>query len=182
MKVKAITLLAVVAMVAALFTGCGSDKPAASNDSQNNNKPADVTTTASLVNKEDAFLNAISTKGTWIICTLQDMKIDKELVVEGEFHDKAVATNKIYRKLGLYAQDANKNVTARYTLTAPKMTVKSESFKIQGGTFVGDVYVEAKGFVLTDATIQGNVYFASQEYKDSADLTKGKVTGAAEVK
>ena len=30
------------------------------------------------------------------------------------------------------------------------MTVKSENFKIQGGTVKGDVYVEANGFTVAD--------------------------------
>jgi len=147
----------------------------------------DAVTSASLVNEEAAFINAISKDGTWIIATLNDLSIDKELVLEGEFHDKADATKDLYRKIALYAQDADHKVTARYTLTAPKLTIKSPNAKIQGGTFKGDVYVEANGFTVQDATIDGNIYFASQEYKDScviaADAGKeGKVTGNMEVK
>ena len=52
------------------------------------------------------------------------------------------------------------------------MTV--ENFKVQAGTVKGDVYVEANGFTLTeDTTIDGNVYFASEDVK-SALLLKVK--------
>ena len=61
------------------------------------------------------------------------------------------------------------------------MTVQSENFKIQGGTFVGDVYVEANGFTV-DATakVDGNVYYKSDEFKASA-VIDGEVTGEQEV-
>jgi hypothetical protein len=63
------------------------------------------------------------------------------------------------------------------------MTIKSPNTKLQGGKFVGDVYVEANGFILTDAEVDGNVYFANEEYKASADLSnEATVTGVTEVK
>jgi hypothetical protein len=63
------------------------------------------------------------------------------------------------------------------------MIVKSENFRIQGGTFIGDVYVEANGFnVGKAATVDGNIYFASQEYMDSFYVDEsGKVTGTTEL-
>ena len=182
MKIKAIALLLIVVTTITLLAGCGSKQA-----SDTKKEEADVVTTASLVNQKDALLKAMSKDGTWIVCTLGDMTVDKELVLEGEFHDKADASKPLYRKLGLYAQDENHKVTARYTLTAPKLTIKSPNAKIQGGTFKGDVYVEAKGFTVQDATVDGNIYFASQEYKDSFVLPTeegkaGKVTGTVEVK
>lgn len=54
--------------------------------------------------------------------------------------------------------------------------------KIQGGTFIGDVYVESAGFTLTDGTIDGNLYFASQEIMDSFMNEEGEVTGESAVK
>ena len=201
---KILSLVLVLAITLFIFVGC-SQKPATTTPAPTpapaTETPApaapatpaapaapatDAVTSASLVNEEGAFINAMSKEGTWIICTLKDLTTEKELVVDGEFHDKADATKDIYRKLALYAQDANRKVTARYTLTAPKLTVKSENFKIQGGTFKGDVYVEANGFNVSDATVDGNVYFATQEYKDSAVIAtdagkEGKVTGTMEL-
>ncbi len=87
------------------------------------------------------------------------------------------------RKIALYDQDQNRNKTASYTLTAPKLIVRSEDARIQGGTFVGDVYVESKGFSIVDAKVQGNVYFASEELKATFKLeSNGSVIGVTEVK
>ena len=143
---------------------------------------ADVVTTASIVNDADALVKALSADGTWIVATLSDITVDEEIVVDGEFYDKNDKSKGIYRKLAPYTQDKDHNVLERYTVTVPKMTVKSENFKVQAGTVKGDVYVEANGFTLTeDATIDGNVYFASEDVK-SASVIEGKVTGAQEVK
>ncbi len=143
----------------------------------------DAVTTASIVTEEEAFLNAISENGTWIIATLNDLTFDQELVLEGEFHNKDDEAQDLYRKIAPYTQDADHNVTGRFTITAPKLTVKSPNTRIQGGTFVGDVYVESNGFTLRDAKIEGNLYFASEEAKSSSDLTNAaEVTGAVEVK
>ena len=108
----------------------------------------DVVTTASIVDNADALVKAASAEGNWIFAILNDVTMDKELVVAGEFHDKGDAANPIYRKFAPYTQDKDHNVTARYTLTVPKMTVQSENFKMQAGTVKGDVYVEANGFTL----------------------------------
>ena len=110
------------------------------------------------------------------------MKYSQELVVECLFYDKNDTSANIYRKLALYTQDADRNITASFTITAPSLTVRSENFKIQGGTFVGDVYVEAPGFTIVKGTVEGNVYFASQELMDAfvADET-GIVTGTMSV-
>ena len=143
---------------------------------------ADVVTTASIVNDADALVKALSADGTWIVATLSDITVDEEIVVDGEFYDKNDKSKGIYRKLAPYTQDKDHNVLERFTVTVPKMTVKSENFKVQAGTVKGDVYVEANGFTLTeDATIDGNVYFASEDVK-SASVIEGKVTGAQEVK
>lgn len=168
-------------LAAALLSGCGNSNDNAANDA-NNGKQADVVTTASIVNQGDAFVNAVSDKGTWIIAVLNDLTIDKDVTVSGEFHDKGAADGDIYRKIALYAQDADHNITATYTLTVPKLTVQSENLRIQGGTVKGDVYVEANGFNLHEtASVDGNVYFANEDVKASAKID-GKVTGVTEVK
>jgi uncharacterized membrane protein len=178
MKKKLLNWICLTVLIMAVFlSGCSSNPPGT----------ADIVTTASIVNNDNALANALSKNGTWIVAIVQDISTNKELVIEGDFHDKNDNKQPLYRKLALYAQDENKNVTARYALTAPKLTVKSPNMKIQGGTFKGDVYVQAKGFTIQDATVDGNVYFASQEYMDSFVLPTeegkvGKVTGVTEVK
>ncbi|WP_338452257.1 polymer-forming cytoskeletal protein [Niallia oryzisoli] len=191
MKFKA--LLASTLLVGSL-AACGTDEKASDETAEKATaqestetkteiaEKADAVTTASIVNDAEGLKKAASTEGTWIFAILNDVTIDDELVVAGEFHDKGDAANPIYRKFAPYAQDENHNVTARYTLTVPKMTVQSENFKVQAGTVKGDVYVEAKGFTLTaDATIDGNIYYASEDLKATA-VIEGKVTGAQEVK
>lgn len=179
--------LLVAGVAIALLSGCGAKEEKAAEP----NKPAeqtavgeqpDAVTTASIVNDADAFINAVSEQGTWIIATLGDLTVDKDVVVAGEFHDKNKPDGDIYRKIALYKQDENHNITASFTLTVPKLTVQSENLRIQGGTVKGDVYVEANGFNLHEsATVDGNIYFANEDVKASAKID-GKVTGTAEVK
>jgi hypothetical protein len=101
--------------------------------------------------------------------------------MEGEFKNgkKDDAGNElIQRKLALYAQDENRNITARYTLTAPKLTVTSPKASIQKGTFKGDLYIGVVDFELVDATIDGNVYFTSEEAKSTFKMDEtSKITG-----
>lgn len=143
---------------------------------------ADVITTASKVNTEEDFIKAIAKDGTWIIITLRDLTFDTELVVEGEFHDKGDAGQALYRKLAPYTENTFHQVVKRFTITAPKLTIKSPNTRLEGGTFVGDVYVEADGFTILDARVEGNVYFAQEEYKTSFRLYEGVVTGETAVK
>jgi hypothetical protein len=172
---KKIAVLGMAFLLAAgLVTGCGGKE-----DGNKGKDAPDVVTSASVVDNNEAFVKAISKDGTWIAATLNDLTFDKELVVEGEFTNK----DAIARKIALYTQDADHNITASFKLTAPKLIIKSENTRLQGGTFVGDVYVEANGFVVTKATVEGNVYFANDEYKASFDASnEGKVTGVTEVK
>lgn len=205
MKVR-ITLLTLL-LFSVLFTGCGrnddgnngdpttapttaatkaptaaaTQAPANTTTTSPSPTGADVVTTASIVNTEDAFLNAISNEGTWIIALLNDLKTDKELVLEGEFKNGKkddAGADIVQRKIALYAQNENREVTARYTLTAPKITIRSPKASIQKGIFVGDVIVDVDGFELVDQEIQGNVYFTKQEYMDSFVMDEtSKITG-----
>lgn len=188
MKFKSLVLA--LLMTTTLITGCNK-KPAPQQPQQpNQTSPAEttpnVTTSASIVNTPDAFVKAISNTGTWIIATTQDLTIDKDLVLDGEFKNgKKDANGKdiIQRKIALYTQDDKRNVTARFKLTAPKLTILSPNASIQHGTFKGDLYVTAKNFKLVDAKIEGNLYFTNDEAK--ATFTKddqSSVSGKTELK
>lgn len=146
----------------------------------------DVKTTPSIVNTREAFEKAISKDGTWIICLLTDLSFDKDLVLEGEFTNGKKDTagkDVIQRKIALYEQDENRKVTAKYTLTAPKLTINSPESRIQSGTFKGDLYISSKNFQLVDTTVEGNVYFTSEEAKSTFNMDKtSKVTGKQELK
>ena len=186
MKIKVLILTLILSIV--LIGGCTPKEtpapapdpiPEAPSSEDLDTEGPDVVTTPSIATNEDELQTAMSDKGTWIIILQEDMTTDKDLVLEGEFTNRDV----IARKIALYAQDAERKKTATYTLTAPKLTVRSENARIQGGTFVGDVFVEANGFAVVDAKVQGNVTFASEEFKSSfVTEDDGTVTGTTEVK
>jgi hypothetical protein len=194
MKAKAILLS--IAIAATVFTGCAAketttppaEKPATEAKTETK---TDVVTTASIVNEAAAFEKAISKDGTWIICTLNDLTFTKDLVLEGEFKngkkDEKTGAELIQRKIAPYTQKKNaegKNeVVDRFTITAPKLTIKSPVARLQAGTFKGDIYVETKDFQLVDAKVEGNIYFASEEAKAGFKMDdKSTVSGKQEVK
>jgi len=147
---------------------------------------ADAISSASIVNNPDDFIKAIGTNGTWIIALTKDLTIDKEISLDGEYKNGKkddAGKDIIQRKIALYSQDSNRNITARYTLTAPKLTINSPEASIQHGTFNGDLYVNVKNFQLVDAIVNGNVYFASEEIKNSFKMDEqSKITGKQEIK
>ena len=139
----------------------------------------DSVTSASLVNDEAAFEKAISPTCTWIIAIQRDMVINKDLVLEGALlKDGAVSG----RKIALYYHDGDNYTTARFTLTAPKLTIKSINSSMQKGIFVGDLYVSASGFTVKETRIEGNVIFATQALKDAFKLDAlSSITGTQTV-
>jgi hypothetical protein len=184
---------AVIAIV--LLVGCGNSNnnnanvtptatttPGNANNegtANNPNNTTDAVTSASVVDNEESFKKAISADGTWIAATLKDLTFTEDIVLDGQFTNK----DEPARKIALYTQDADHNITNSFKLTAPKLTIKSKNARIQGGTFIGDVYVEAEGFSLVNATVEGNVYFTDAKYQSTFDTSdQGKVTGVTEVK
>lgn len=209
MKMKKLALFTVSAVMSvSVLVGCSSTKTAAtptptakattpaattpaSTAKATATTPAstakvDTVTTASLVNTEDAFAKGIGKDGKWIVSVLKDLKFDKEIVLDGTFKngkkdDKG--NDVIQRKISLYEQDDKKNVTARYTLTAPKLTVNSPNARIQSGTFKGDLYISAENFELVDAKVDGNVYFLNDKAQSTFKKDdKSSVTGKTELK
>jgi len=112
---------------------------------------------------------------SWILIIQQDLSVDEKIVLDGEFKNDG----EFDCKLALYDQDDDHNVTDRYTLEAPSITVKSPNTRFKGGIFVGDVYVEAEGFELESGfTIDGNLYFENEAAKNSFIISGGAtVTG-----
>ena len=138
----------------------------------------DAVTTASIVNNNDAFVKAVGAKGAWIAAVLNDLKFDKEVVIDGQFTHAGT----LLRKIALYAQDDKRVVTARYTLTVPKLTIKSYATRIQSGIVVGDIYVDGKNFWLVDTTVKGNIYFLNSAAKSTFKMDKtSKVTGVKQL-
>ena len=196
---KTLILLLIVSLVSS-FAGCGGNDDTGNNGSDNNTPTpstitspgatsqgaTDVQTTASIVDNEAAFKNAISSKGTWIIATLKDLTFTEDLVLDGDFtNGKKDTAGKdiVQRKIALYSQDENRIVTARYTLTAPKLTINSPMASIQHGIFKGDLYVTSDNFQLVDQKVDGNVYFTTDSAKATFLMdTPSAITGKQEVK
>lgn len=194
---KTFILLLIVSLIFA-FAGCGGndgDDNGADNGADNNTTTGgavddqnenDAVTTASIVDEEAAFKEAISSTGTWIICTLKDLTFDEDIVLEGEFTNGKKddqGNDIVQRKIGLYTQDEDRNVTNRFTLTAPTLTINSPMASIQHGTFVGDLYVSQDNFKLVDMKVEGNVYFTTESAKSTFEMdADSSVTGEQQVK
>lgn len=178
---KTLTRLIIIALFIFILTGCSSNK-----SDQTTADKTDAVSSASVVNTADAFKKAISSNGTWIIAITGDLDINEELLVEGEFKNGRKDDNGkdiLQRKIALYSQDENRNITARYTLTVPRLTVTSPEASIQHGTLKGDLYVSVANFKLIDATVDGNVYFTTEEAMSSFTMDEtSKITGNQELK
>jgi hypothetical protein len=176
---RVVSILAATILSLGVFAGCAKTPAPAPKPTPEVADKTDAMTTASIVNKQDAFLKATSKEGTWIIATLKDLTVTKDIVLEGEFKNGKKDTagkELIQRKIALYTQDDKRNVTARFTLTAPKITIKSPVASIQHGTFKGDIYVETADFQLIDTKVEGNVYF-----KDAAAMAGFKMDATSSV-
>lgn len=147
---------------------------------EESNEESDATTgaTQSIIASADDLEKGMSSEGGWIVIFEGDVESDEELTLEGGVENN---DGEIARKLALYTQDDDRNVTKRYTLTAPMLTVESENARIQNGTFKGDVHVNANNFQLPGGTIDGDLTFASEELQESAQLEEGEVTGEISV-
>lgn len=179
---KTLAKLTMLILAITLLTGCSSKN---SNQETTKTPNADAVSSASIVNAADDFKKAISSEGTWIIAITEDLTVDDELLVDGEFKNgkqDESGNDILQRKIALYSQDENRNITARYTLTAPKMTVTSPEASIQHGTFKGDLYISVANFKLIDATVDGNVYFTSEEAQSTFTMDEdSKITGKQEL-
>ena len=135
----------------------------------------DTVSSASRATDEESLMTALSEEGAWIVIIQQDLSTDQELVLEGEFTNNGETV----REIALYTSDENHNVDERYTLKAPKLTVKSPNSILAAGVFEGDVYVESNNFTLADGfTVKGNVYFQNEEAKATFQIQSGAtVTG-----
>jgi len=159
MKIKTIVLM--IAVAALLVSPVASAQ--------------DTVSSASRVVDADSLMNAANEDGSWILIIQQDLNVDEDIVLEGEFENDG----ELDRKLALYDQDSSYNVTDRYTLEAPSINVQSPNTRFKAGVFVGDVYVAAENFKLTTGfTVEGNVYFENEAAKSTFTIEKGAtITG-----
>lgn len=190
MKFK--SLILPFTIVALLFVGCGKSKDinettpntTESNDSKNKEN-VDVVTSPSRVTDEEKLIRAVNE--SWIIILENDVETSKEIVLNSGFKkpnkDNPNKMDDTSRVVALYKTNENKEKIADYTLTVPKLTIKDENTKIEGGTIKGDLYIEAKEVNLEGTTIEGNVYFNNEEEKNSFHIDEGsKITGTMEIK
>jgi cytoskeletal protein CcmA (bactofilin family) len=162
----------------ALLAACGSDDTSSDDTTD---EGTDATTAASFADDGEALKEAASENGTWIIIPTQDMTVEGELVVAGEFRNGGEEDGDIYRKIAAYTQDDERNIIDQWTITTDRLVVQSENLNFQGGILEGDVYVEANGFQLHEtATVTGDVVFANADYEASATLD-GTVEGEVSV-
>jgi len=184
---KKLTSIITVGLVAAGLAGCGraaaDNAPAENTDNaaHENGAAEDVRTGATLTNDARLFADNFGAGGHWIGAATDNLTLDEDFIVEGDFFDKDTEANGHRRKLALYTQDEKRNVQDRFSLTVPRLIVRSPNTVVAKGTVVGDIYVEANGFELDDATVEGNIIFASEEYKSSANLDAGHVNGEISV-
>lgn len=174
--------LALITASMGLLAACGNgdSEEDTTEDTEQVAEESDATTgaTQSIIASADDLEKGMSSEGGWIVIFEGDVESDEELTLEGGVENN---DGEIARKLALYTQDDDRNVTKRYTLTAPMLTVESENARIQNGTFKGDVHVNANNFQLPGGTIDGDLTFASEELQESAQLEEGEVTGEISV-
>ncbi|MDF2590877.1 MAG: hypothetical protein K0S75_343 [Clostridia bacterium] len=200
MKARVLVLVLALVLIISMVAGCtqptpapapaptptpGTEQPGGGTPNPPDTTP-DVTTTASITDKEEVFEKAMTSTGTWLIAALKDLTFTKDLVLDGEFKNgkkDEAGKDIIQRKIALYTQDENRKVTNRFTLTAPKLTINSPKASIEHGTFKGDLYVNANNFKLVDNIVDGNIYFATDEAKSTFTMDEtSKVNGKQEVR
>jgi hypothetical protein len=183
-KMKKYAATAAIAFVLILTAGCTS--PPAPVPTPQPSVSQDAVSSASIVDSIAALQKAIGKTGTWIIAITKDLSADQALVLDGSFvNGKKDADGKdiVQRKIALYAQDANRNITARYTLATPKLTINSPQASLQHGTFKGEIYVTTNDFQLVDMKVLGNIYFLSDAAKAGFKMDgTSTVSGKQEVK
>jgi len=178
---KFLSIIAVVTLSLSILGGCASSTPTPAAKPATPAANVDTVASASITKDPVVFTKAISKDGTWIIAALADITTDKDLVLDGNFKDKDTPPI-VKRKIALYAQDAKHVVTARYTLTAPKITINSPNASIEHGIFKGDIYVENNTFQLKDNKVIGNIYFKDAAAKAGFKMDKtSSVTGKQEI-
>lgn len=163
-----------------LMVGCDSTRIKENNEVSNENTEFKNT---EFVNTEEELINALT--NDYSVTITDNITSNNELIIEGEFlkTDTTEENNvvSVGRKLNLYSKDDNNNVINNYVLEAPSLTIQSENTVIKGGTFIGDVYIEAKGFEIDNTKIKGNLYFKNEEakgtfVKSNASSVQGKIS------
>lgn len=180
---KLLLITASMGLLAACNNGdeAAEETEVVADDTEETEESTEVTTgaTQSVVTDEESLLEGLSSDGGWIVIFEGDVSSDEDLVMVDGFENNDGETE---RKLALYEQDADRNVTGTFTLSAPSITIQNENTRLQYGTVEGDVIVEANGFKLLGGTIEGDLIFASEEFEESAEIDEdATITGETRV-
>ena len=191
MKKKLILLTICLALIVSMMAGCAktpakepakepaTTEPATEPEETEKPEETDAVSSASVVSDEESFKKGISKEGTFIVLTTKDLTFEEDLVVDGTF----TKADKEGKEVPVRSLAFTQTGAERYSVTAPNMIIKSENTLMEYGIFKGDVYVQAPGFTTKDATIEGNLYFATQELMDAFEIDElTKVSGETAVK
>ncbi|MEX2443950.1 MAG: hypothetical protein WD492_10115 [Alkalispirochaeta sp.] len=176
-RTRNIAFITVAVLVAVFLIGRGGDEEEAAQStapesSETASSEADATSRPTQSSAMEGDLQeALGPDGAWIVIWTGDTTRGEEVTVSGEVYEEEGAEAP-RRKPALYAQDADRNVTDRYTLPVPRLVVEHANTRIQAGEVAGEVFVNAEGFELTSgATIDGNLYFATEALQESASIS-----------
>ena len=178
--------IVVYLLVISLFIGCNeiNNKIAEnSNEIERNEEKDNFQGTLMVLNEEEL---AIALKEDYSITIKNDIEANNELIMEGDFSKTdTTEENKVShigRELNLFYIDTSNNFINSYTLSVPKLVIKSNDTTIRGGKIEGDIYVESNGLILDDTKVEGNIYFKDKKNKDSFKLENtASVSGNIEI-
>lgn len=191
MELKSKFMLTVIYLAAAavIFTACTANvptptpsttnPPAANPSATNGVATTDTVSGASRVVDEADFEQKVSKENTnFMVIPSKDLTFTKDITVES-----GIKEGSPNRALGFGTYKEDKTVDKRFTLTVPRLIIAGENVKFEYGIIKGDVYVTGAGFNIKDCTIDGNLYFATEELKSAFKLDEAsKITGNTEVK
>lgn len=195
MKFK--SLIIPMTLLTLLSVGCGKTDNNTNENNTNvteeNNKPntdsnggtVDMVTSPSRATDEANLIKAV--KESWIVILENDITTSEEITLETGFkksdEDNPSKLVETPRVLALYRQNDNKEIVNNYTLELPKLIIKDNNTKIEGGTIKGDIYIDANDVKIEGTTVEGNIYFSNEEQKNTFHMDENSnVTGNMEVK
>lgn len=178
--------IVVYLLVISLFIGCNGVNNKISensNEIERSEENDNFQDTLMVLNEEEL---AISLKEDYSITIKNDIEANNELIMEGDFSKTdTTEENKVShigRELNLFYIDTSNNLINSYTLSVPKLVIKSNDTTIRGGKIKGDIYVESNGLILDDTKVEGNIYFKDKKNKDSFKLENtASVSGNIEI-
>ncbi len=153
--------------------------PSASPSATNGIAATDAVSGASIAADEAQFEQKVSKENTnFMVIATKDLTFTKDITVES-----GIKEGNANRALAFGTYKEDKTVDKRFTLTVPRLIIAGENVKFEYGIMKGDVYVTGAGFNVKDATIDGNLYFATEELKNGFVIDEAsKVTGNTEIK